>query len=79
MILFKTIGALGLLFIIGGILVKSRKTRNIIYIAGGICLEIYSIYIDDLLFVTLQAFFIAVAVYDLIKLKKFTKDNKIND
>lgn len=65
--MMKFIGALGLLLIIAGILVKKRTTRNSIYIVGGILLEIYSIYIGDLIFTVLQAVFTIVAVYDLIR------------
>ena len=69
--IFKIIGALGLVLIILGIIVKERQTRNIAYILGGICLEAYSIYINDLVFIILEAVFIVVAIYDLAKLKKF--------
>lgn len=69
-ILMKLIGALGLLLIIGGIVVKNRSTRNYIYIVGGILLEIYSIYIGDLIFIVLQAIFTVVAVYDLLRERK---------
>lgn len=65
--MFKFIGALGLLLIISGIVAKKRATRNSIYIIGGILLEIYSIYIGDLIFIVLQAVFTLVAVYDLIR------------
>lgn len=65
--MMKFIGALGLLLIIAGILVKKRSTRNSIYVVGGILLEIYSIYIGDLIFTVLQAVFTIVAVYDLIR------------
>jgi len=76
-LVFKIIGTLGLLCIISGVLVKSRKKRNFIYIIGGIFLEIYSLYIGDLLFVILQAFFIIITIYDTMKLEDFTRDHKI--
>jgi len=68
--IFKIIGALGLICIIIGILLKSknRKLRDIIYIFGGLFLTIYSIYIKDTIFITLQVIFLIVAVYDLIKI-----------
>ena len=68
--LFKIISILGLLFIISGVLVKKRETRDVLYIFGGIFLEIYSIYLNDLIFVILQMVFTIAAVYDLIKIKK---------
>jgi len=45
--IFKIIGALGIILISIGIVVKRRKIQDIFYIFGGICLEIYSIYIGD--------------------------------
>lgn len=38
-----------------------------LYIIGGICLEIYSIYLHDLIFIILQIVFTLAAVYDLVK------------
>jgi len=70
--LFKIIGAIGLILIIVGVLIKSknRKTRDISYIIGGLFLTIYSIYIRDVIFIVLQVVFVIVSVYDLVKLKK---------
>jgi uncharacterized membrane protein len=70
--IFKLIGILGLILLISGVLIKSekRKLRNIIYIMGGIALTIYSIYIEDLIFISLQIIFIIVTIYDLTKLRK---------
>ena len=70
--IFKLIGALGLILIIIGILIKpkNRKIRDFLYIFGGIFLAIYSIYIKDAIFITLQIVFILVAVYDLIKMQE---------
>lgn len=67
--LFKLIGALGLILISVGLLIKSRTHQNILYIVGGICLEIYSIYLNDVIFVILQVVFILSAVFDLYKSK----------
>ncbi len=69
-IMMKFIGAFGLLLIIAGIVVKKRSTRNYVYVVGGILLELYSIYIGDLIFTVLQAIFTLVAVYDLIRERK---------
>ena len=67
--IFYILGVLGLLLIISGILIKNRnrKIRNLIYILGGIFLTIYSVYIKDPIFITLQIIFVLVATYDLKK------------
>ena len=74
--MFKTIGALGLILISIGIINKNRRNQDVLYIVGGICLEIYSVYIGDWIFIILQAIFTISAVYDLVKIKKSSK--KIN-
>ncbi len=66
--MFKLIGATGLILISIGIVNKNRKTQDILYIIGGICLEIYSIYLKDLIFIVLQIIFTLSAIYDLFKL-----------
>jgi len=71
--IFKIIGALGILLISVGIVTKKRKTQDIYYIFGGICLEIYSIHIGDLIFIILQIIFTLTAVYDFIKIQFFQK------
>ncbi len=74
--IYKIIGILGLLFIIGGNFMISQKRkirRRYTYpllIIGGICLEIYSIYIGDMIFIILQAVFIVVAIYGLIRVNE---------
>ena len=67
---FKIIGALGLILISLGILTKERAKQDLLYIIGGICLEIYSLYLRDYIFITLQIIFILSAAYDLIQIKK---------
>ncbi|MDP3986729.1 MAG: hypothetical protein Q8P81_00715 [Nanoarchaeota archaeon] len=69
--LFKIIGALGLIAIISGVLIKpkNREVRDILYIFGGLFLTVYSIYIKDIIFIILQIIFMIVASYDLIRLK----------
>ena len=69
MIIFKLIGALGIILISAGILVRKRKNEDIFYIFGGICLEIYSIFIGDLIFIILEAIFVLTALYDFSKRK----------
>ncbi len=75
MIIYKTIGIAGLILIIIGTFLISRKKRirrRKIYpflLAGGICLAIYSIYIKDIIFIILQTAYILIVIYDIIKLK----------
>jgi len=65
--IFKFIGVLGIILITAGIVLKKRKKQDIFFIAGGICLEIYSIYINDMIFIILQIIFTLAAVYDFIR------------
>jgi lipid-A-disaccharide synthase-like uncharacterized protein len=76
--IFYIIAVIGLLLItIGTLMIRKIKIkRKYIYIllmAGGICLEIYSIYIKDLIFIILQGIFIISAGYGLIKTGKNRK------
>ena len=68
---FRVIGILGLILIISGVLIKpkNRKVRDILYILGGLSLAVYSIYINDIIFIVLQIIFILVAIYDLVKIQ----------
>jgi len=67
--LFYIWGVVGLILIITGVWIKKkdRKIRDLLYIFGGISLTAYSLYIKDIIFITLQIIFILVAIYDLIK------------
>ena len=67
--LMKLIGALGLILISIGIVTKERRSQDLYYIAGGICLEAYSIYLGDMIFIILQILFTLAAVYDLKQVK----------
>lgn len=69
-VIFKILGILGLILITVGIIIKKRKNRDEVYILGGIFLLFYSIHIKDIIFILLQAIFIIVAVYDLIRKRK---------
>ncbi len=66
MYIFQIIGAAGLLFISAGVITKKRKTQDIFYIIGGICLETYSIYLGNVIFIILQIIFTLVASYDFV-------------
>lgn len=65
--IYKIIGATGLLLVSVGILTKNRKTQDVLYVIGGLCLEAYSIYLGDVIFIILQIIFMLVAIYDLVK------------
>ena len=65
--IFKIIGALGIILISLGIITKKRKTQDVLYILGGLCLETYSIYIGDLIFIILQIIFTLAAIYDFFQ------------
>lgn len=71
--IFKIIGAAGIILISIGIITKNRKLQDVQYILGGICLEIYSLYIGDLIFIILQIIFTLAAIYDFAKLQFFKK------
>ena len=71
--IFKFIGAFGIILIAIGIVMKRRKIQDIFYVFGGICLEIYSIYIGDIIFIILQIIFTLTAMYDFIKVQFFNK------
>jgi len=49
--------------------VKKREHQNVFFIMGGLCLEAYSIYIKDVIFIILQIIFILAAVFDLVKVR----------
>ncbi|MBN2101885.1 MAG: hypothetical protein JW716_03375 [Candidatus Aenigmarchaeota archaeon] len=57
-------GIIGLVLIISGLFAKTRKQQSLIYVFGGIFLEIYSIYIGDSIFIALQGVFTIVALYE---------------
>jgi lipid-A-disaccharide synthase-like uncharacterized protein len=68
--MFKIVGALGLILISIGIIAKPRKRQDFLYIVGGLFLEAYSIYINDVIFIILQIVFTLSAIYDLAKLMR---------
>ena len=72
--IFQIIGALGLISIINGTFLLTKKTKKqktifTFLLLGGICLEVYSIYIRDMIFIILQAIYIIVAIYGWLKIK----------
>ena len=71
--IYNLISITGLILIIFGVLLGPskknirRKYAYLFLIIGGIFLEIYSIYIKDIIFIILQAFFTLSAIYGLVK------------
>ncbi len=78
----EVVGILGLiLIIIGNITIYKQKSirRKYTYpllIFGGICMLIYSIFLDDIIFIILQGAFILAAIYGLIKIHQRIKHKK---
>ncbi|MFH1591611.1 MAG: hypothetical protein ABIC95_06835 [archaeon] len=69
-LLFKIIGALGLVLITIGVLAKGKKPQDLFFIGGGVFLEIYSIFLGDLIFIVLQLVFVVAAVFNLFSKRK---------
>ena len=72
-ILYKLIGALGLVFITIGVLTKRRLKEDVLFIIGGLLLEVYAIYLKDIIYIPLQLIFVAASVYGIYQLKKTKK------
>lgn len=72
-LLFKGIGGVGILLISLGLLQKDQLKGSISHLSGGFCLEAYSIFIGDPVFIILQAIFISVAGYKVFSLKRQIK------
>lgn len=69
-------GIVGLLLITSGVLLNNRKKENVLYLLGGISLEVYSIHLGDPIFITLQAVFILATLYDEWKFFREEKAGK---
>ncbi len=63
--IFKGIGAVGLLLISSGIISKKHQVK--LFFAGGLCLVTYSIYIQDIIFITLESVYVLASVYKYFK------------
>lgn len=69
--IFRLLGVLGLICITSGVLMRRRRRQDILYIAGGLCLGAYSLYLGDAIFSLLQVVFLIAAIFDYIEhLKK---------
>ena len=77
--IFILMATIGLISIRAGtaIISAKRKIRKVytypLLILGGICMEIYSIYIGDTIFIVLQGVFIISSILGLIKINKTKK------
>jgi len=77
--IYKISAIIGLISIIIGTFIISlsgRTKRKYIYpllLIGGIGLLIYSLYINDIIFIILQTAYILVVVHDIIKLENSKK------
>ncbi|MBN2095936.1 hypothetical protein JW752_00885 [Candidatus Peregrinibacteria bacterium] len=69
-LIFRILGAIGLIFITAGVLTKNRFHQNIYFIIGGLLLEAYALFLKDVIFVPLQVVFVMAALYELYHLKK---------
>ncbi len=68
-IVFTLAGIGGLLLIISGLFIRTRKQQSFLFILGGSLLAVYSYRIGDMIFLVLQFCFIASAMYEFLKLK----------
>ena len=68
-ILFKLIGALGMILISAGIVQKNNLRRNYLFVFGGLFLLAYSLYLRDPIFAPLQIIFMGASVYEIYRIK----------
>jgi hypothetical protein len=73
---FKIAGAIGLMMVVAGVLLRKRNVQDELYFLGGIFLISYSIHIGDWVFILLQVVFILAAAYDLVKSWIFKQKKK---
>jgi len=69
-LLFKLLGAIGLVLITWGIFEKNLRKRDRIYVVGGAGLLIYSVWLKDPIFIPLQLIFIIASIIHIHQLKK---------
>lgn len=66
---FKIPGAIGLLLITWGIFIKKEIRQDWIFALGGIFLLAYSVYLREIIFITLQVVFILASLFEIYRLK----------
>ncbi len=69
-ILFKIIGAIGLMFVSAGMLVKNRQTRDVLCAIGAMGLLAYSVFLKDIIFIVLQSMYILITLIDRARYNK---------
>jgi len=81
--LISVVAVIGLISIISGTFLVSSSKKHLrvkyiypLLVLGGICLEIYSIHIGDLVFIILQGVFILSSIYGWIRLRKHIRSLK---
>jgi len=71
--IFQLAGTVGLILITLGILIKDRKSQNILYVLGGLSLGSYSLSVKNAIFIALQTIFTLAAIYNLARIQFFDK------
>lgn len=66
---FQLVGVIGLLFITAGVVARTRRRKDVLFIAGGLLLTVYSSYRSDAVFIALQIIFTLAAFYDFVHIK----------
>ena len=67
--IFKILGAVGMILISYAIASKNNAMDDRLFVAGGTLLLVYSISLRDPIFIPLQIIFIAASVYKIYKSK----------
>ena len=71
--IFKVLGAIGMLLLVYGIINKSSLKRNELFTIGGLFLLAYSVYLRDPIFIPLQIIFSTASIYEIYCIRN--KDN----
>jgi len=71
--MYIILGTIGLVIISIAVWIKNEKRQDLLFIAGGIFLLVYSLSIRNTIFSVLQLIFIISALVELIKLKRNPK------
>ncbi len=66
---FQLLGVIGLLFVAAGVVARTRRRKDVLFISGGLLLTSYSSYKGDAVFIALQIIFTLAAFYDFVLLK----------
>lgn len=69
-LLAKISGVVGVLLITWGIYVKKEISQDYVFVAGGLALLAYSLYLRDPIFIPLQIIFTVASLVEIVKLKR---------